>query len=850
MPRGTLRIYLGAAPGVGKTYAMLGEAHRRKSRGTDVVVGFVETHGRARTRAMIGDLEVVPRKTVAYRDTQFDEMDVDAILARKPQVVCVDELAHTNIPGSRHDKRWQDVEVLLGAGVTVLSTVNVQHLESVNDVVEKITGVPQRETVPDAVVRGADQVELVDITPEALRRRMAHGNIYAADKVDAALGNYFRIGNLTALRELALLWLADKVDGALQQYRHDHHIEDTWETRERVVVALTGGPEGATLIRRAARIAARGGADLLAVHVARSDGLAGANPANLAEQRRLLESLGGTYHEIVGDNTSHTLIEFARAENATQLVIGASRRSALASFFTGPGIGATTVRLSGDIDVHMVTHEHVGGGRSLPQAGGGLTPRRRVEGVALAVILLPLITLVLAQLRADLNLTSDLLVFLLGVVAVALVGGAYPGVAAAVVASLLLNFYFTPPLHKWTIAARDNVIALLAFVLVAATVSWVVDLAARRTREAARATAESQTLATVAGSVLHGDSALPALLDRLREALSLTSVTLVEREHDAVDRWTVIATSGDAPSRAPDDGDGQAPADDRLVLVVRGRMLPAEDQRLLRVFAVQAAIALDHQRLTEAAEAAEPLAEADRMRTALLTAVSHDLRSPLASATAAVDSLSSTEVAWTADQRSELLTTARESLERLTRLVENLLDLSRLQAGALSVFPEPVGLEDVVPVALDTIGPAAGRVELDLPPSLPEVLADPALLERIVANVTANALRYSPSERPPRLSASMHGERVELRVVDHGPGISPDDWERVFTPFQRLGDTDNTTGTGLGLALSRGLTEAMGGRLRPEETPGGGLTMVIELHAVTATTRPDDADDAEDAMLP
>lgn len=829
MARGTLRIYLGAAPGVGKTYAMLGEAHRRASRGTDVVVGLVETHGRARTRAMIGDLEVVPRKIVDYRGSTFEEMDVDAVLARNPQVVCVDELAHTNVPGCTHEKRWQDVEDLLAAGITVLTTVNVQHLESVNDVVEKITGIRQRETVPDAVVRAADQVELVDITPEALRRRMAHGNIYAAEKVDAALGNYFRVGNLTALRELALLWLADKVDDTLQQYRRDHDIEGTWETRERVVVALTGGSEGETLIRRASRIAARGGADLLGVHVSRSDGLTGASPANLAEQRRVLESLGGSYHEIVGDNVPHALLEFARSENATQLVLGASRRSAIATYFSGPGIGATTVRLSGDIDVHMVTHEHAGGGRAaMPALTGGLTARRRIQGAAAAALLLPLLTVILANTRGHLNLTSDLLAYLLAVVAVSLIGGAYPGVVGAVAASLLLNYYFTPPIHTWTIAERDNVIALIAFILVAATVSWIVDLAARRTSQAARARAESQTLATLAGSVLRGESAIPALLERLREALSLTAVTLLERATDT-DAWTVVASVGGLPSSRPDDGDASAAASDRLALAVRGNLPRSEDQRLLTVFAIHAAIALEQQRLAEVAAAAKPLAEADRMRTALLAAVSHDLRSPLSSATAAVDSLSNAEIPWTEEERDELVATARESLQRLTRLVENLLDMSRLQAGALSVFPEPTRLDEVVPLVLDSFGPVTNTVDINIPANLPEVQADPALLERVIANVVANALRFSRPEAAPRISASAHGDWVELRVIDFGPGVPHTDWERIFTPFQRLGDTDNTTGVGLGLALARGLTEVMGGHLAPEETPGGGLTMVIQL---------------------
>jgi len=312
--RGYLRIYLGAAPGVGKTYKMLDEARRRRARGTDVVVGFVETHGRAQTAAMLEDLEVLPRKIIDYRGASFTEMDLDAVRARRPEVVLVDELAHSNVPGSKNAKRWEDIDELLTAGINVISTVNIQHLESINDVVEKITGVPQRETVPDRVVRSANQIELVDMAPEALRRRMAHGNVYAADKVDAALGNYFRVGNLSALRELALLWLADRVDAGLQQYRSQHDIESTWEARERVVVAVTGGPEGETLIRRAARIAARSsGGDLLAVHITRSDGLTGADPKRLAEQRALVESLGGTYHQVVGDDIPAALLSFARA---------------------------------------------------------------------------------------------------------------------------------------------------------------------------------------------------------------------------------------------------------------------------------------------------------------------------------------------------------------------------------------------------------------------------------------------------------------------------------------------------------------------------------------------------------
>src|SRR5262250_3178625 len=843
--RAGLRIYLGSAAGVGKTYAMLCEGHRRAERGTDVVVGYVETHGRQHTQELIEGLEAVPRARITYRDTTFEEMDLDAVLARKPQVALVDELAHTNVPGSRNAKRWQDVEELLNAGIEVITTVNIQHLESLNDVVLKITGVPQRETVPDAVVRAANQVEMVDMTPEALRRRMAHGNIYAADKIDAALNNYFRPGNLTALRELALLWLADKVDEGLQRYRAAHNITGTWEARERVVVALTGGPEGDTLIRRAARIAARShGGDLLAVHVTRSDGLTGAKPGALAAQRQLVESLGGSYHQVVGDDIPQTLLTFARSENATQLVLGASRRSWLSSLFTGPGFGARTIRGSGDIDVHIVTHAQMGRGRGLPRASGGLTLRRQLAGYALAALLAPLLTLVLTSVRGDLNLVSDVLIYLVAVVVVALVGGFVPAVLLAIAASLLLNYYFVPPIHQFTIAEANNALALGVFVVVALLVSSVVDTAARRTRQAARASAESELLTATAGSVLRGQRAVEAVLDRVREAFGMESATLLERDggkEGAPKRgpaagWRAVAHSGTPALTTPDDANVEVPVGDDLSLALLGRTPTAADRRVLGAFASYAAVALEQQRLAAEAEAARPIAEADRMRTALLTAVSHDLRTPLASAKAAVTSLRAPDVTWDAADREELLATADESLDKLTRVVDNLLEMSRLQAGALSVFSRPTALDEVVAAALDHLGPAGKDVVVDIPDSVPEVQVDPAILERVIVNLTSNALRYSPPGKPPLLAASALGDRVELRVVDKGPGIPESDRDRMFVPFQRLGDTDNTTGVGLGLALSRGLTEAMGGTLEPDETPGGGLTMTLSLPGVPGTT--------------
>ncbi|MFJ1708432.1 ATP-binding protein [Kitasatospora sp. NPDC088346] len=836
--RGQLRVYLGSAPGVGKTYRMLDEAHRRLDRGADVVVGYIECHSRRHTENMLQGLETVPRLTRRYRDTDFPEMDLDAVLARRPQVALVDELAHTNIPGGRNAKRWQDVEELLAAGIDVITTVNVQHLESLNDVVRKITGIPQRETVPDEVVRRADQIELVDMAPQALRRRMAHGNVYKAEKVDAALSNYFRVGNLTALRELALLWVAGRVDEGLRDYRATHNIDRVWETRERVVVALTGGPEGETLIRRAARIADRtAGGELLAVHISRSDGLAGASPGALAEQRQLVETLGGSYHVVVGDNIPTALLAFARAHHATQLVLGTSRRGRINRFLTGPGTGQTTVDGSEDIDVHMVTHEFTGRGR-LPSLGRRHSRRRTVAGILAGLAVPAVLTAVLSQFHTQVNLTTDALIFQLGVVGVALLGGAASALLASLVASLLLNYYFIPPVHTFTIGEPNNAIALVVFAAVALTVSTVVDHAARLTQRAARATAEAETLSTLAGSVLRGADALPELLDKTRTAFALDSVALLDR------------VSGEAMGRSDAGGDSapdrtvtELPVGAGALLVLAGRRLPAADQRVLTAFAAHIAAALERDRLATAAAEIEPIKAADRMRTALLAAVSHDLRTPLAVALASVGSLRSPDVEFSPEDQAELLATADESLVKLTRLVDNLLDMSRLQAGALILHLEPVHLDEVLPRALDSLLDRYAPIQpLDLD-TAPPVLADPPLLERVLANVITNALRYNAPGAPVLVAASHYLERVEIRVIDRGPGIPPEDRDRVFLPFQRLGDTDNTTGVGLGLALSRGLAEAMGGSLEVEDTPGGGTTMLLTLPAAELSDAAASVDD-------
>jgi two-component system sensor histidine kinase KdpD len=825
--RGTLRVYLGVAPGVGKTYAMLDEGRRRAERGTDVVVALIECHGRVRTEALLDGLEIVPRAELTYRGVAFTEMDVAAVLARRPEVALVDEFAHTNVPGCRNEKRWQDIEELLDAGINVISTVNIQHLESLNDVVERITDIRQRETVPDEAIRRADQIQLVDMTPEALRRRLAHGNVYGPEKIDAALANYFRVGNLTALRELALLWVADQVDEGLARYRDDHGITETWEARERVVVAITGGPESETLVRRAARIAARSGhGDLIAVHVAKSDGLTRTSTDALNRSRALVEGLGGSYHQVVGDDVPTALLEFARGMNATQIVLGASRRPSW-QYLLGPGVGLTVIRRSGDIDVHLVTHEQAGRGRGSAWAVGGLSRRRVNLGWALGLLGPPLLTFGLFRFSGHLALTSHMLMFLVLTVAVALVGGLWPALAAAVAGFLLLNWFFTPPLHTLTIGDPEHTLALLVFVALAVAVSSVVDLAARRTVQATRSSVEAEALSLLATSVLRGENALPALLERVRETFGVTSAALLERTGGG---WTTVGATGPAPCARPDDADAQASVSDSYVLAVSGRSLPVADRRVLSAFASQAAAALEWRRLADEAQQARRLAEGNKIRNALLAAVSHDLRTPLASIKASVSSLRQSDVRWEPEDEAELLATIEESTDRLDGLVANLLDMSRLQTGVVTPLIRSVALDEVVPAAL--VGVPADRVEVDVPETLVPVSADAGLLERALANVVENAVRYSRTRVLVTASELRFGRgpaRVELRVADRGPGIPDEAKERIFEPFQRLGDAPRGGGIGLGLAVARGFVVAMGGTLHAEDTPGGGLTMVFAL---------------------
>ncbi len=858
MSRGRLRIYLGAAPGVGKTYAMLNEGARRSERGTDVVVAVVETHGRPQTIGQLEGLEVVPRREVAYRGTTLLEMDLDGVIARAPKVALVDELAHTNAPGSRHDKRWQDVVELLDHGIDVISTVNVQHLESLNDVVEQITGTRQRETVPDSVVRAADQVEIIDMTPEAIRRRMAHGNIYPAERVNAALANYFRPGNLAALRELALLWLADKVEDGLQKYMADHGIVSSWETRERVIVALTGAPSGEHLIRRAARMARRAQGDLIGVHINTGDGLAVGTTAvteRLDQNRALLADLGGEYHEVVGNDVAEALLQFAGTERATQLVIGASRRSRRAELLQG-SVLQRVIRSAGAIDVHVISEVAAAVDPAETPAGlaryangsfrSRLSHRRVLTGWLLLGAGIPLLTIALIPLGETLGVTSDLLLFLLLVIVAAAVGGRVPGIVGAVVSSLVVNWFFTPPVHTFTINELENALALVIFVLVAGVVSQLVSQLTARELDATRASAEAEALARVAGGMA-GAEPLATIAAHLKSTFGMSSVRLRTRARDGVwvdaidlaDSGTELVSGSIDAGSSGGSSEVRLPLGEDAELVLMGPALTTDDQRVLRAFTAQLASALENEGLRQGAAAAATRSEGDALRTAILRAVSHDLRTPLASIKASVTSLQQHDVAWSEDARTDFLDTIEEETDRLNRLVGNLLDMSRIEAGAVPVRLGTTDVTDILAAALANTAGSAARVRVEIPDLLPPVHTDAALVERALANLIGNALRYAPDNSSIRVTADLVGEviggplgdEIHVRVIDQGPGVPVDERSKLFAPFRRLGDGGNDSGVGLGLAVANGFVAAVGGLLELDDTPGGGLTAVIRLPA-------------------
>lgn len=870
--RGRLKIFLGAAPGVGKTYEMLLTAQAKRREGVDVVVAVVETHGRKETEALVQGLEIIPRRTVEYRDRPIEEMDLDAVLARQPRLVLVDELAHTNAPGSRHPKRYQDVEELLAAGIDVYTTLNIQHVESLNDVVAKITRIRVRETVPDSLIDAADNIEVIDLTPEDLVQRLRDGKVYVPHQAERAIAHYFSPGNLTALRELALRRTAQRVDEQMVSYMRSHAIRGPWAAGERVLACVDGEPSSTALVRHARRLADQLRAPWTAFHVE----TAGAREASEAAQSRtadamrLAQRLGGEAVTIPGQDVAGTVVDYAHANNFTHVVIAKSRRSRWIEFLRG-SVTQQVIRASDGLNIHVIA------GQSDPEERGqqrsvgftrpsakGTAPWAFIGSVAAVAASLA----VASALHQFLGVTSVALVFFTAVLASAVTWGLWPSLLACLLSVLAYNFFFLPPLYTFTIADPENVVALFFFAVVAVVAS---NLAARvraqaiTARQRARITEElyqfSRKLAGAASldDVLWASAHQIALMLKVRVVLLLPGETGLAVQagyppEDMLDEADLAAAKWTWESnRAAGRGADTLPGAKRLFLPMQtgrgpagvigidrdepGPMLTPEQQRLLDALADQAGLAIERINLVQDVDRARLAAESDRLRSALLTSISHDLRTPLASIMGSASSLASKGIDLGADARRELARTIQEEAERLNRFIGNLLDMTRLEAGPLQPSGGLADLSDVVGAALQRAGKILGahRVEVDFEAELPMLRIDMVLMEQVLFNLLDNAAKYAPAGSVVRLCAWRDGDWARLRILDDGHGIPETDLERVFDKFYRARGADSgRAGTGLGLAICRGFVEAMGGTITAAnraDRPGAAFTISLPVPA-------------------
>ncbi len=858
--RGRLRIYLGAAPGVGKTYEMLQNAQARRRQGIDVVIGVVETHGRRETMALLDGLEVVPRRVLQHRERAVEEMDLDAILARRPALVLVDELAHSNAPGSRHPKRYLDVEELLAAGMDVDTTLNIQHVESLNDVVAGITRIRVRETVPDGIIDRADDIEVIDLTPEALIQRLRDGKVYLPQQADRAIRHYFLPGNLTALRELALRRTAQRVDDQMVDYMRSHAISGPWAASERVLVHVDGSPGSTALVREARRLADRLRGPWTALHVEGTGWRGQARAAAAAEALRLAQRLGAEALTVPGADPAAAVVEYARTNNFTHLVLAAPPPRA---HWTEWLSGTATQRLiarAGGIHVHVVAAapEPAGAraGTTAPRPApapapsvAGALPAGVAASVGGTVLLVAAAIGVALLLRHVLGVASVALVILVGVLASAVAYGLAASLLACGLSVLAYNFFFLPPLYTFTIAEPENVVTLLVFAMVAVVTS---NLAARMraqtvaARGRARTTEELYQFSRKLAGAVSLDDVLWASVHQVALMLRLRVVLLLPEgeglavqagfpPEDELDEADLAAAAwAFTHNRPAGRGADTLPGARRLFLPMQtgrgavgvlgldtdepagGPLLTPDRQRLLDALSDQAALALERVSLARDVDRARLAAETDRLRSALLTSISHDLRTPLASILGCATSLMSREAVLDEAARAEMLGTIAEEAERLNRFIGNLLDMTRLESGPLAPAAGLADLSDVVGAVLRRARAIlAGReVRVDLPPALPMLAIDMVLLEQVLFNLLDNAAKYSPAGSPVQLQAGVEGGWVRLRITDEGPGIAPADLERVFDKFYRAGGADSTrAGTGLGLAICRGFVEAMGGSI-------------------------------------
>jgi two-component system, OmpR family, sensor histidine kinase KdpD len=858
--RGKLKIFFGAAAGVGKTYAMLEAAREKRADGLDVAVGYVESHGRAETAALLEGLEVSPPRLVEYHGATLREFDLDGALARRPQLLLVDELAHTNAPGSRHAKRWQDVLELLDAGVDVFTTVNVQHVESLNDVVAKITGVVVRETLPDSVLDRADEVELIDLPPDDLLERFREGKVYVPHQAEEALRNFFRKGNLIALRELALRRTAERVDAQMRSYMRDHAIGAIWPTSERLLVAVSASPFSVQLVRAAKRMAERLGAEWWVAYVE--------TPAQLrlppeskdrvAETLRLAESLGGKTVTLTGARMSEEILAFARQRNVTRIVVGKPQRSLWKRIVLGSIVDAL-VQGSGDIDIAVISGDkHEPAPAPLRRR---IAPPTSWSGYAQALATVMVATGVAWLMFPFFEISNLVMVYLLGIVLVARRQGRGPSLLASILSVAAFDFFFVPPHLTFTVSDVRYLVTFVVMLLVGIVISGMtirIRAQAEAVREREQRTAALYAMSRELASTRGVEDLVRITVRHVAEVFGVRTIVLLPEDGR-------LATRGDPDTDAPLDGNevgvarwvfehrqpaglgtNTLPGAARLyvpLLASRGcagvlGVRPADPhafdtpERLhqLETFADQTALAIERARLTEEAQETQLRMETERLRNSLLSSVSHDLRTPLATITGAATTLLEQGGRLDAPAQRDLLESVREEADRLNRLVQNLLEMTRLESGALDLHKEWHSMEEVIGAALRRLDKrlAGRRITTRVLPDLPLVAMDDVLIEQVLVNLIDNALKYTPPGSPVEIVATATDQAVTVEVADRGPGVPAGQEEKIFEKFYR-GQPRDGRGAGLGLAICRGVVRAHGGRIWAQNLPGGGVAFLFTL---------------------
>ena len=860
--QGKLKIFLGYVAGVGKTYSMLEAAHQRKAEGIDLVVGYVETHNRVETEAMLAGLEVIPRKKLDYHGVAIEEMDVDAILARHPQLALVDELAHTNVSGSRHPKRYQDVEDLLEAGINVYTTLNIQHLESLNDVIAQITNITVRETVPDSIIDEAAEIELVDLPPDELIDRLNEGKVYVPDQAARAINKFFRKGNLTALRELTMRRAAARVDEHMLDYMQTRAIPGPWPASEHILVCVSSNPLGERLVRSARRLADELKADWQAIYVEtpRHASLSQGQRDQITHNLHLAEQLGAKTLTLPGQTVAGEVLEYARKHNITKIIAGKPPRSRWKELLFGSDV-EQIIRHSVNIDVYVVGGEAI----QTPQSEVfTFRPHHPWIRYVWSLVLVLLATILSALVDPYIAPTNMVMIYLLAVVVAAVYLGRGPSILASLLGILSFDFFFVPP--NFTLQVSDTQYLLtFAGVLV---VSLVISQLTARVREQADA-AQQREADTTALYALSRDLAaagsLEAIINTIVDNISQTfgrdviiylpepgakgfikpvtqynNYTPNENE-TAVASWAFL--HGQPAGRGTDT---LSASDTRYIPMKTARgtvgvlgvkaidpqnKLAPNLRRLLEAFANQAALAIERAQLSEQARQAQVLKATEKLQNALLNSISHDLRTPLVSITGVLSSLSDAKVWQDNENRTKLIENARQEADRLNRLVGNLLSMSRLEAGAVKLRPEPCDIQDVIGAALAQLDEQLGKreVRVNLSENLPLIPLDYILMEHVLVNILDNAIKYSPPEAPIDITAHVSNAFMEIDIADRGIGIPPEDLNRVFDKFYRVHRPDNISGTGLGLSICKGIIEAHNGFIGAENRPGGGTIITIGL---------------------